>query len=377
MKNACISTPSTDSSSNFSVPVVVFAYNRPRYARNMVSVLRTVKPEHLLIVADGPKSDGGRDAQLVEATRHEFEEIDWPCRIECNYSSVNLGCGKRIRSGLDWAFGIVDQAVILEDDIDAVPEFFYWAQQMLGLYRDRDDIAMICGNNPLIQWPEGRSDASAILSRRGGWHGWATYSRAWRAVQDFDLLDYSKSVDDDITLKGFEPALGAQFRGWIHKLRLMPERSLAVDVDFALKMAMSGRSAVCSTVNFIHHLGVGADSTHEVNSDDTLFSLPRPKLLIREITQLLPTDAVDNKFDRARVLLELLMRATNPRMAQRLSKHPNLPLDPDVKVHLLPFVHAQETATILNHLHNEGLDDEKYRYWYSAVSGTPEHGDTP
>jgi len=54
-----------------------------------------------------------------------------------------------------------------------------------------------------------------------------------------------------------------------------------------------------------------------------------------------------------------------------------LPLDPDVKVHLLPFVHAQETATILNHLHNEGLDDEKYRYWYSTVSGTPEHGDTP
>lgn len=377
MSNNHTSKSSTDSSSNFSVPVVVFAYNRPRYARNMVSVLRTVKPEHLLIVADGPKSDGGRDAQLVEATRHEFEEIDWPCKIDCHYSPVNLGCATRIRSGLDWAFGIVDQAVILEDDIDAVPEFFSWTQQMLSLYRDRDDIAMICGNNPLIRWPEGHPGTSAIMSRRGGWHGWATYSHAWRAVQDFDLLAYSQSVEDDKSLPGFEPALGTQFLGWIHELRLMPERSLAVDIDFTLKMAMSGRFAVCSTVNFIHHLGVGADSTHEVNSDDTLFTLPRPKLFIREITQLLPTDAVDSRFDRARVLLELLMRATNPRMARRLSKHQNLPLDPDVKIHLLPFVHAQETAAILNHLHSEGLDDEKYRYWYSAVSDTPEHGDTP
>jgi len=377
MSNNHTSKSSTDSPSNFSVPVVVFAYNRPRFARNMVSLLRTVKPEHLLLVADGPKSDGGRDAQLVEATRHELEAIDWSCRIDRNYSPVNLGCGSRIRSGLDWAFGMVDQAVVLEDDIDAVPEFFSWAQQMLDLYRDRDDIAMICGNNPLIRWPEGRSGTSAILSHRGGWHGWATYSRAWRAVQDFDLLDYSQSVDDDKTLQGFEPALGAQFRGWIHELRLMPERSLAVDVDFTLKMAMSGRSAVCSPVNFIHHLGVGADSTHEVNSDDTLFTLPRPKLITREITQLLPKDAVDSRFDRARVLLELLMRATNPRMAQKLSKHQNLPLDPDVKIHLLPFVHARETAAILNHLHNKGLDDEKYQYWYSAVSDTPEHGDTP
>ena len=92
----------------FSVPAVAFVYNRPRYARNLVSVLRNVKPKHLLLVADGPKSDGGRDAQLVEATRHELEAIDWPCRIDCNYSSVNLGCDKRIRSGLDWAFGIVD-----------------------------------------------------------------------------------------------------------------------------------------------------------------------------------------------------------------------------------------------------------------------------
>jgi hypothetical protein len=157
----------------------------------------------------------------------------------------------------------------------------------------------------------------------------------------------------------------------------VPERSLPVDIDFTLKMAMSGRFSLCSTVNFVHHLGVEADATHEIESDDTFFRLPRPKLLNRELTQLLPIDAVDSRFDRSRVLLELLMRATNPQMAQKLSKHQNLPMDTDFKLHLLPFVHAQETAAILNHLHNEGFDDEKYRYWYSAVSEKPHRGDAP
>jgi len=361
----------------FSVPVVVVVYNRPRYARNLVSVLRNVKPEHLLLVADGPKSDGGRDEKLVEATRHELEDIDWPCRIDRNYSPDNLGCDTRIRSGLDWTFGIVDQAVILEDDIDAVPEFFYWARQMLDLYRDRDDIAMICGNNQMIRWPEGRPGASAILSRRGGWHGWATYARAWRTLRQFNLHDSTHTANDEITPSDYEIHLGALNRSYLHDLRRSPEDSYPIDIEFTLKMALSGRLSICSTVNFIHHLGVESDATHEGGSDDTFFLLPRPEVPPKDIRVALPKDAVDEKFDRAKDLIQLLMRATDPQMARRLSKHPNLPLGSDLKLHLLPFVHAQETAAILNHLHNEGLADEKYQYWYSAVSDTTNHGDTP
>ena len=361
----------------FSVPVVAFVYNRPRYARNLVSVLRNVKPEHLLLVADGPKTDGGRDDKLVEATRHELEAIDWPCRIDRNYSPDNLGCDTRIRSGLDWAFGVVDQAVILEDDIDAVPEFFFWAQQMLNLYRGRDDIAMICGNNQLIRWPEGRPGTSAILSRRGGWHGWATYARAWRTLRQFNLRDSTNTANDEFVPPDSEIHLGALNRSYLSELRRSPEDSFPVDIEFTLKMALSGRLSICSTVNFIHHLGIEADATHEGGSDDTFFLLPRPEVPLSDIMVALPRDAVDEKYDRAKDLIQLLMRATDPQMARRLSKHPNLPLGSDLKLHLLPFVHAQETAAILNHLHNEGLDDEKYQYWYSAVSDTTNHGDTP
>lgn len=360
-----------------TVPVIAIVYNRPRYARNLVSVLRNVRPAHLLIVADGPKLDGGRDERLVDETRHELETIDWPCRIDRNYSSVNLGCDSRIRSGLDWAFDMVDEAIVLEDDIDAVPQFFDWAQRVLDVYRDRDDIAMICGNNQLIRWPEGRRGTSAILSRRGGWHGWATYARAWRAVRHFNLRDSTRTGDDDVTPSESELRLGALNRRYLADLRRLPEDSWPVDIEFALKMVLSGRLSVYSTVNYIHHLGVEADATHESGTDDTFFRLPRPEIPPQDISDALPTDAIDERFDRAKDVIQLLMRATNPEMARRLSKHQNLPIDPDLRLHLTPFVQAQETAAILDHLRREGLDQEKYRYWYSAVAEIPHHGDTP
>lgn len=354
--------------SEFSVPVIAIVYNRPRFARNLISVLRRVKPQHVLIVSDGPKLEQPGDALLVEATRRELDAIDWPCRIEHNYSERNLGCDPRIRSGLDWAFGIVDEAIILEDDIDVVPDFFHWAQRMLDTYRHRDDVAMICGHNPLICWPEGGQGTAAVMSQRGGWLGWATYARAWRSVQEWDLRRDVGSLDEDIAQHRFEPALGALFNRCLYELRVNPSCSFAVDVDFTLKMAMSGHVSVCSPVNFIHHLGVGPDATHNTDCDETLFHLPRHELELREVTPPLPRGAVDQKFDRARVLIELLVRANNPQMARKLAMFQNLPMDLDFKLHLLPFIHADDTAGILAHLHREGLDDATFHYWHDAVS---------
>lgn len=363
--------------SEFSVPVVAIAYNRPHLARNLVSVLGRVKPRHVLIISDGPKPERHGDALLVEDTRREFETIDWPCQIDRNYAESNLGCDQRIRSGLDWVFGRVDEAIILEDDIDAVPDFFPWAQRMLDTYRHRDDVAMICGHNPLIRWPEGSPGAAAVLSQRGGWLGWATNARAWNSVQEWDLGRHMNSRENDIAQRHFEPAIEELFNRYLYELQVKPSQSFAVDVDFTLKMAMSGRVAVCSPVNFIHHLGVGPDATHLIDCDETLFHLPRHELELPKEIAPLPRGAVDINFDRFRVILELLVRANDPTMARKLARFRNLPMDIDFKLHLLPFIHADETAEILAHLHREGLDDATFHYWHDAVSNNQDRGGTP
>lgn len=363
--------------SEFAVPVVAIAYNRPRLARNLVSVLRRVKPRHVLIISDGPKPERHGDTHLVDSTRREFETIDWPCRIDRNYAETNLGCDQRIRSGLDWVFGIVDEAIILEDDIDAIPDFFHWAQRMLDVYRQRDDVAMICGHNPLIRWPEGTPGAAAVLSQRGGWLGWATYARAWNSVQEWDLRPDVRSLKLESAQRNFEPAIGELLNRRLYELQVNPSQSFAVDVDFTLKMAMSGHVSVCSPVNFIHHLGVGPDATHLIDCDETLFRLPRHELELPRVIPPLPCGVVDNRFDRARVFLELLVRAKHPAMVRRLARFRNLPMDIDFKLHLLPFIHADETAEILAHLRREGLDDASFHYWHDAVSNNQDCGSTP
>ena len=346
--------------------VIVVCYNRPNLTMNLVTVLRRVRPSHILIVADGPKLKDLDDKASVAATRAAFDQIDWPCKIDQLYSDVNLGCTARIVSGLDWAFDLVDEAIILEDDIDPSPQFFIWANQLLKLYRDRDDIAMISGHNPLISWPEFIPGSFAVPSRRGAIWGWATWARAWHSVKSFSVDGDLENVARDISKCEFEPALSALYKLYLADARTRP---LAWDVDFTIRMAMSGRRSLVSPQNYVHHLGVGPDATHHKDSDDTLFYLPRGESELPKTLLELPKDCVDLGFDRARVMLELLVRTKNPRMARLLAQRADLPIQKELRTHLLPFLFPGEIRNVLTHLENEGLDHTRARYWNKAMGG--------
>ena len=99
----------------------------------------------MLIVADGPRDE--RENEKCLATRAIVEAIDWPCEVERNYSRTNLGCRKRIASGLDWVFERYEQAIILEDDCLPNPTFFRFADELLNRYADDPRIGQISGDN--------------------------------------------------------------------------------------------------------------------------------------------------------------------------------------------------------------------------------------
>lgn len=346
-------------------PVILIIYNRPALTRNLIDALRRVQPEQVLVVADGAKPGSDRDAQAVASTRAQLDAIDWPCRLDRNLSEANLGCSERVRSGLDWAFTLVDRAIILEDDIDPHPSLFPWMARMLELYADRDDVAMLCGHNPLVRWPHVDEETFAVPSRRGGISGWATWARAWHAVQRTRVHGALERVDADIDQHDFEPALASLYRDYLREARARP---LAWDDDWMLRMALSRRVAMVAPVNLVHHLGVGPDATHHRDSDDTLFTLPRPPLTLPEGVRLHPVGASDRAYDRARVLLELLVRAREPRLALRLARRRGLPLDAALRTHLLPFLHHAETLGWIGHLRAEGLDAERYERWRRALT---------
>lgn len=349
-------------------PVIVIIYRRAEMTKNLVASLRKLRPSHVLVVADGPKVGIDTEEDLVTRARHQLDDIDWPCKIDLNFSDINLGCTPRIKSGLNWAFDLVDEAIILEDDIEATPDFFIWAEQMLSVYRNRDDIAMLCGHNPLIRWPEFMKESCAIPSQRGAVWGWATTAEKWRSVQRQSVAGHIDMVELDISRCGFEPVLAALYRRYLAQARSSP---LSWDVDWTIKMALSGRRSLISPVNLVHHLGVGADATHHLDGDTTLFELPRPPLTLPESLVLVDESSVDRRFDRARVLVELLVRTRNPAIAHRLAAATTLPLSSDLRTHLLPFVYPEETINLLNHLQSEGLDVGRYTNWTNALRARP------
>jgi GT2 family glycosyltransferase len=361
-------------------PVVIVVYRRPAQTRALIDALRSVRPDHVIVVADGPRTGDERDAEAVARTRDELDRIDWPCRIDTHLADTNLGCTPRIRSGLDAVFADVERAIVLEDDVHPHPSLFAWMDRMLAVYADRDDVAMLCGHNPLIRWSAGRAGtgaaggiaagvadgAAAIPSRRGGVHGWATWARAWWAVRDVDVTGPLDTVDADVEALGLDPALAALSRRYLTEARTRP---LSWDVDWTVRMLLSGRVALVSPVNLVHHDGVGPDATHHVDSDDTLFHLPRLEAPVPSAAEVrhVPVGAHDAAFDRARVLLELLVRARDPKAALRLARHPGLPLPAAERTHLLPFVHRDETLALVDHLEAEGLEAARAARWRSAL----------
>src|SRR3546814_14609439 len=78
----------------------------------------------LCLVADGARPDRPGEAELCAEVRQLAEAVDWPCEVRTDFSPVNLGCGKRISSGLNWVFEQVEEAIILEDDTRPEPCFF-------------------------------------------------------------------------------------------------------------------------------------------------------------------------------------------------------------------------------------------------------------
>ena len=159
-------------------PIAFLIFNRPQNTQTVFNAIRQVKPSRLLVVADGPRAEHLLEAERCQVARSVIEQVDWPCEVLTNYSDVNLGCKKRISSGLDWVFGKVEEAIILEDDCLPHPSFFLYCEALLERYRNDTRIVSIGGHN--VQFNNSRTSYSYYYSRYFHCWGWASWRRAWK-----------------------------------------------------------------------------------------------------------------------------------------------------------------------------------------------------
>ena len=129
------------------IPVVFILFNRPGLTRQVFNVIRQVQPDRLFLIADGPRIDRAEDVSLCAEARQVVDSVDWKCTVQKNYSAVNLGCGQRVVSGLNWVFEQVGEAIIIEDDTLPRPNIFSILQRVTGT---------LPGRTPgyVYQWPQ-------------------------------------------------------------------------------------------------------------------------------------------------------------------------------------------------------------------------------
>ena len=239
-------------------PVALFVFNRPDLTAQVYERVRAARPNRLLVVADGPRPNRPTDFQLCEATRKIVSSPDWPCELLTNFAGENMGCRRRVSSGLDWVFDQCPEAIILEDDCIPCPSFFTFCSNMLSYYREDTRIMHITGSN--FQGGRRRGNGSYFFSRYAHTWGWASWRRAWR-YYDFNLRSWPIAKEESWLASVLDDSLEIEY--WT---RIFDDvyRGLRNVWDYQWMFACWSQSAlsVQPNENLVSNIGVGPDAVH-------------------------------------------------------------------------------------------------------------------
>ena len=274
-----------------STPVALMVFNRPEKTEQVFAAVRAARPRRLLVVADGPRRGREGEAARCEAVRAIFDRVDWECEVERELAPENLGCRRRMSSGLDWVFSRCEEAIVLEDDCVPDPTFFPYCEALLARWRDEPRVLAVTGDN--FQRGQVRGDGSYYFSRFMHVWGWASWRRAWRHY-DVTMATWPERRDAGwlVSLLGAEAA-----RYWTPFF----DRTHAGEIDtwdFQLVYAIWAAGGLVATpnVNLVSNVGAGPDATH-TRTKNELFDLPtRPIALPVRDPSALARDAEADAF---------------------------------------------------------------------------------
>ena len=301
-----------------STPVAFLIFNRPRLTRVVFAAIGQAKPKKLLVVADGPRFP--EEAEKCEEARALIQRVDWDCEILTNFSETNLGCKRRVSSGLDWVFNTVEEAIVLEDDCLPDLTFFRFCEELLERYRDDQRIMMVSGNN--YQFGEQQTKYSYYFSRYTHIWGWATWRRAWRFF-DANMTLWPEVRDSGWIDEIYETPAEADYR------RSCFERTYTGAIDtwdyiWSFACLIQSGLVIRPSTNLVSNIGFGPEATHTKGGSSIAnfprrsmtFPLRHPPYIVRdsrldryEVERLLGiSPAPDNRIKRLRKEMQGLLK---------------------------------------------------------------------
>ena len=270
--------------------VAYIVFNRPRHTERTFAVLREQRVPMLFVIADGPRPDHPTDAERCAKVRAIVEQVDWPCEVHRNYAEANLGLKRRVSSGLDWVFGQVERAIVLEDDCLPHPDFFTFCDTLLERYATDERVWVVTGNN--FQNGRRRGEATYYFSKYNHCWGWASWRRAWRHYQG-DLPFWPDwKVSTDWRKRTPDPV---ERRYWAE----IYDRVHAGKVDsWAYPWTgcawYHGGLTATPNVNLVTNIGIGPDATHTASATSQAGPPTHPLGTMTHPARL----AVDHRADR-------------------------------------------------------------------------------
>lgn len=268
----------------FKTPVALLIFNRPQLTEIVFEEIARVKPRKLLVVADGPRSL--EEAAKCEQARAVVKKIDWDCELLTNFAEENLGCKRRVSSGLDWVFSEVEEAIILEDDCLPAPSFFNFCAELLARYRQDERVMHISGDN--FQAGQSRTPYSYYFSRYCHVWGWASWRRAWQHY-DAEISSWPEYKSQICALFA-DPYEQAYWHDVFDRVY-----AGAIDTwDYQWLYACWSQSglAVLPDANLVSNIGFSSDATHTRDENSAVAQLPtidvwelkHPPLVLRNST---------------------------------------------------------------------------------------------
>ena len=241
----------------------------------------------MYVIADGPKLETDKDHCLKVRTYVE-ENINWSCDLVKIYSEVNLGCAKRVQSGLDIVFENEEMAIILEDDTLPDKSFFSFTEELLIRYKNEHRVGHISGCN-LFPEPLSTSPYSYWFTSIINIWGWATWKRCWKNYQ-IEMPAWEEEDKSDLLQKWCVTDQQASVKEKFLTIIAKTHDPWSWDFQWNYCCWSNNLLSILPSVNLVSNLGIGPNAHNTFNKNripmypssiDSVYSVNHPTQISR------------------------------------------------------------------------------------------------
>lgn len=274
-------------------PLILIAFNRPDLLRQQLEIVRQHHQGQIFCVVDGPRAHKAGEAEKVAKVVELLEGLRPQFEVTFNCADSNMGCYRRIKSGLDWVFSQVDRAIILEDDCLPSPQFLSFAEAMLEQYAEDERVFSVSGTNlfPELSPP----NQSWFFSRYHNCWGWATWARAWKK-----FIDTQSEWQQIRSSKAFRGTF-RNLRSFLYWRRIFDQVYSGKINSWAYRWMltswMQNGLSVHAKINLITNVGDGADATRTAGSGLTRRETGMLEESFGDVEYVLPHYPYDRQFE--------------------------------------------------------------------------------